>query len=253
MERKASFNTVVDDYAAARPLYPEAMFDELVWLARLGNTSRTLEVGCGTGQATLPMLQRGIPVTAVELGENLAAHVRQKFAGFSMFNVVNCPFEDFAGESGYDLVFSASAFHWVGPEKGLPKVHSLLKTGGWFVMMWNNREESIKETPLGQAIDNVYSDLLPVRRNAREAITNCVTGLATSPLFTPLLRLEMPFNLIYTTTEYIRLLGTYSDHILMDPVIREELYARITRLVDELGEGRISVPYRAKAFMARSK
>jgi len=51
--------------------------------------STVLEVGCGTGQLTVPLAQYGAGVVAVERGLNLAALARQNLAGFAKPFVVS--------------------------------------------------------------------------------------------------------------------------------------------------------------------
>lgn len=54
-----------------------------------------MEVGIGTGQATLPVLETGCTLTAVEPGANLAGMCREKFRAYPRFSVVVAKFEDF--------------------------------------------------------------------------------------------------------------------------------------------------------------
>ena len=61
---------------ALRPLppdLPEHLFTDLAALADLGPQARVLEIGCGTGQATVPLAQRGGPVVAMDLSPDMAA------------------------------------------------------------------------------------------------------------------------------------------------------------------------------------
>ena len=39
--------------------------------------------------------------------------------------------------SSFDLVAVATAFHWLDPERSLPKIASLLRPGGWLALWWN--------------------------------------------------------------------------------------------------------------------
>jgi ubiquinone/menaquinone biosynthesis C-methylase UbiE len=55
---RATFDAGADGYDAARPVAPPEVFDDLVEQARLAPGSRVLEIGCGTGQATLPLAAR---------------------------------------------------------------------------------------------------------------------------------------------------------------------------------------------------
>src|SRR3989337_4360405 len=79
-------------YDRARLSYPEQPFDDLIQLAGLQPGASLLEIGCGTGRATLPLARRGFRVTCVELGENLAAVARRNLADFTHVTVVTSPF-----------------------------------------------------------------------------------------------------------------------------------------------------------------
>jgi 2-polyprenyl-3-methyl-5-hydroxy-6-metoxy-1,4-benzoquinol methylase len=73
---RATIDEVALLYDAVRPGYPEALFDDVVALSGIPPGGRILEVGCGTGQATVPFARRGYRILCVELGENLAAVAR---------------------------------------------------------------------------------------------------------------------------------------------------------------------------------
>ena len=64
-------------YDEVRPGYPEELFDDVVSLSGIPAGGRILEIGCGTGQATVPFARRGYRILCVELGENLAAVARR--------------------------------------------------------------------------------------------------------------------------------------------------------------------------------
>jgi SAM-dependent methyltransferase len=53
--RRTTFDAVADDYDRVRPGYLEQVLDDLVELAALSPGARLVEVGCGTGQATVPL------------------------------------------------------------------------------------------------------------------------------------------------------------------------------------------------------
>jgi len=77
---RAGFDRAAEDYQRTRPVCPPQLFDDLVRLAGLEAGDRVIEIGCGTGQATVPLAGRGLAVTAVELGPELAAadcHLRR--------------------------------------------------------------------------------------------------------------------------------------------------------------------------------
>jgi SAM-dependent methyltransferase len=79
---RGGFDADAEAYDRTRPVCPDVLFDDLVRLARLGRGDRVVEIGCGTGQATVPLASRGLAVTAVELGAALADLARHRVAGF---------------------------------------------------------------------------------------------------------------------------------------------------------------------------
>src|SRR3954452_14155048 len=68
---RATFEQVPELYDRARPRYPNEVFEDLS--ALLPARARVVEIGCGTGQATVPLAQRGFRITCVALGGGLGA------------------------------------------------------------------------------------------------------------------------------------------------------------------------------------
>src|ERR1700693_3852716 len=60
---KRQLRTTFDEdallYDQARQGYPEALFNDIVALSDIPSHGRILEIGCGTGQATVPLARRG--------------------------------------------------------------------------------------------------------------------------------------------------------------------------------------------------
>src|SRR3984957_12015704 len=79
-ERRRSFDQMAQLYARARGAPPPALFDDVA--AFVHPPADALEIGCGPGNASLPLLERGFRIHAVELGENLAAFARERLAAF---------------------------------------------------------------------------------------------------------------------------------------------------------------------------
>src|SRR5262249_22007022 len=124
---RETFESAADLYDAARPEYPTELFDDLVSLAWLEPGARLLETGCVTGRETVPLLERGFRVVCVELGEQLAERARRNLAGLPV-TIDVAPFEQWDGQDeSFDLVFAATAWHWVDPAIRFVKAHRLLR------------------------------------------------------------------------------------------------------------------------------
>ena len=75
-ELRHTFNQEARRYARARPGYPAALFTGLAALAPVDG--RVLEIGPGTGQATTELAERATDLTALDLGAELIAVLRER-------------------------------------------------------------------------------------------------------------------------------------------------------------------------------
>lgn len=117
MNKKYLFNEVVEQYDKMRPTYTKEVFSDIFKISNLARSKSLLEIGCGTGQATKPFLDYGCKVTAIELGDKLAQYTENKFKDYKDFKVISCSFENYESElNTFDLIYSATAFHWIQPE-----------------------------------------------------------------------------------------------------------------------------------------
>src|SRR3954452_19247184 len=128
---RTTFGQDAELYDRCRPSYPPPLFTDLAALASLGAGARVLEIGCGTGQATLPLAQLGCTVVAMDLSPDMAAIARRNLAQFPNVTVVASAFEDWQPSNGtFDAVLSATAFHWLDPDVRMIKAADLLRPGG---------------------------------------------------------------------------------------------------------------------------
>jgi SAM-dependent methyltransferase len=92
--RKRSFDAAARLYDRFRPGYPEPLFDDLVELSGIPEGGRVLEIGPGTGQATLPLARRGFSILGLELGASMARLCRKNLAAFPKVEILTTAFED---------------------------------------------------------------------------------------------------------------------------------------------------------------
>ncbi|HKD96022.1 MAG TPA: methyltransferase domain-containing protein, partial [Micromonosporaceae bacterium] len=97
---RSTFGQDAELYDQCRPTYPPQLFTDLAALADLGPRARVLEIGCGTGQATLPLAQLGCHVVAMDLSPDMAAIARRNLAQFPIVTVVAAAFEDWQPTDG---------------------------------------------------------------------------------------------------------------------------------------------------------
>ncbi|MGW5384901.1 class I SAM-dependent methyltransferase [Nocardia sp. NPDC003963] len=66
-------------YARYRPGYPESLFDDLIRRFRLDGTGRLLDLGCGTGQLTLPLAAHFAEAVGVDPEPEMLAEAARTF------------------------------------------------------------------------------------------------------------------------------------------------------------------------------
>ena len=251
MERRLSFDQNPENYDRHRPGYADELYREIFRYSGLNREMRALEIGVGTGLATLPILQTGCEVVAVEAGRNLASFVREKFSEYPNFRVVHSDFEAFEPEERFDLVFSATAFHWIPEEIGYPKVKRLLKPGGAVALFWNRpgRDEALHE-PI-QEIYRKYrpSDPEPVEFSERDCqkVLDALARYGFSDIECKLFRRVRTMR----ASQYGRLLETYSDHQAMGEAQRRGLISEIEAVIEAHG-GEIAIRDTMDLYLART-
>lgn len=250
MGLRATFEEVPELYDRVRPGYPEALFDDLASLAGLHRGSRVLEIGPGTGQATVPLAERGYEVVAVELGPGLAEVARRRLAAFPAAAVVVADFEAWSlpGEP-FDAVVAATSFHWLDPAVRLGKVAAALRPGGALAIIATHHvaggserffadsqrcyERWMPDTPPGFRLP----DAAHVPYRDREELE------ASGAFAAPITVRRYEWELTYTTAEYLDLLSTYSSHRALAPDARRALSACIGELIDSRFGGRVAKRY----------
>lgn len=130
------FARAVPDYAYGRPGYTKELHDKIQEYAALGRGSLLLEVGAGTGQATDLFLPNEYEMDLIEISDEHVNYLKEKYAQ-SNITVHKSYFEEYQTDKKYDLIYSASAFHWVEPEIGYQKTWDMLKDGGTLALFWN--------------------------------------------------------------------------------------------------------------------
>lgn len=176
------------------------------------------------------MLARGFRVTCVEPGPALAARARELG-----LDVHNARFEDFATDEQFDLVFAATAWHWIDPEVRYAKARRLAPR----LAFWS----AFHALPDG--FDPFFAEIQQVYDEIGESFPgewpppppdDDADEILASGCFRDVQVRRYLWELQYTAEEYIALLETFSGHIEMTEQQRVRLYGEIRRL---LGDRRV--------------
>jgi SAM-dependent methyltransferase len=243
-ELKRTFDQDAELYDKARPDYPEQLFDDLFALSGLERGAAVLELGCGTGQATRHLAQRGCSVVCIELGENLAAVARRKLKPFPRVEVVTSAFESWEPRGTLlDMVFAASSWHWLDPAVRYAKAARVLKPAGILAIVDNGHAFPDGFDPFFTEIQKCYEAIgephleWPPPRPEQEPDRR--EEIERSGLFKVVGVKRCVWTVDYGADTYIDVLNTYSGHIAFEQWKRDQLYAEVRRLIAQRPERRI--------------
>jgi len=258
---RSTFDEDAERYSRYRPHYPKELFDKLIRDTKLTSSSRLLEIGPGTGQATKPLAAIGCDITSVELGAALADKARAELRSYPNVHIITGSFEDTnLPESSYDLVFSATAFHWVKDEYKFTKTTKLLKPNGYLVIIHTEHISDDKGDNFFFASKPIYSKYMPssdpVNRD-KDLKLPSINQLQPPHIDNLLFTLEsftvFPRVITYSARDYASLLSTYSPTIALAPNKRQGFLKDIETLIIEQFGGTLEKRFAFTLTIAQKK
>ncbi|MCQ6557203.1 class I SAM-dependent methyltransferase [Paenibacillus mendelii] len=255
-EKRSTFNHVAELYNRTRNRYPDLLFNELFHLLQLPSEAHALEIGPGTGIATIELAKYGFRITAVELGAEMAAVARCNLAAFPNVDIQVAPFEEWKPPTEpFDLILSATSFHWIDPEVRYQKTASILRVGGYLAII-NYRHVAGGDQSFFDQVQHCYERYMPgtppnLRLPQIEDIAPATYELEASGLFEkPSVRRYVSEE-TYSSKQYMDLLSTYSDHRMLDETNRKLLFDCISSLIDQQYGGKVTKRYLNELILTR--
>lgn len=131
------------EYAIFRPTYPSSLYKHLFHYHQ-GQNQRALDIGCGSGQATCPLLSQFQQVLGIDPSKNMIESAKLQLQMNNNINNNNnnkdktIQFEVLSSEGlnqfpseSQDMIISAQAIHWFGTKDDFFKqVYRVLKPKG---------------------------------------------------------------------------------------------------------------------------
>ncbi|MEV4733803.1 class I SAM-dependent methyltransferase [Saccharopolyspora sp. NPDC049426] len=251
---RSVFAEDADLYDRCRPGYPAQLFDVLT--AAVGEGARVLEIGCGTGQATVPLAARGFAVTALEPGEELAEIARRHLADYVSARVVVAAFEEWPlPRVGFDLVVAATSFHWLDPAVRMVKAADALRSRGALALVSTHHIAGGSDEFFAQ-VQQCYERFDPhiepgQRLPVADEVPEDPAEFHRSARFSPPEFHRYEWEARYTTDQYLGLLMTYSGHRVMSSPARDRLLDCIGQRIDGDHGGVITKRYLTQLALAK--
>lgn len=257
-ERRLVFGEVAELYDRHRPSYPPALIDDLAAEAGLDGRRAVLEVGAGTGKATVLFAERGIPVVAVEPDKSMASIARRNLSRFDDVTIEESDFEAWRPRGRrFPLLVSGQAWHWVKPAVGYAKAHEVLEDQGLLAAFWNR--VAWEKADVREALLDVYArvapelsadgpmhpaNLLHETSNDWDIGIAAVAGLGDGEIR------HYEWQQQYSAAEYVGLLATASEVRLLDEDRREPFLSAVAEAIEAHGQP-VSIPMRTRLCLAR--
>jgi len=249
-----TFDGDAELYDRVRPGYPTALLDDLAALAGVGPGCRLLELGAGTGKASVPLAERGCRIVAVEPGANMAAVARRNLAGLDA-DVVVSTFEAWSlPAEPFDVVFAATAFHWLDPSMRAVKVADALRPGGALAIVETHHVLG-GDVEFFEEVRRCYDRWGapgPPGYAAADVPDEC-SDVDTSGRYEPPVWRTYEWELTYPTASYLDVLMTYSGHRALPDDRRRALLGSIADLIDNGYDGRITKRYLTRLRLSRCR
>jgi SAM-dependent methyltransferase len=240
------FGEIAEQYDEARPSYPGELFDAVMAFGDLSAGDAALEIGAGTGKATTPFVERGLRVHALEPSAPMAAVLRTK--GIAAEEVT---FEDWRVRPGhFRLLYAAQAWHWVKGDDRYEKAAAALAPYGTVAFFWNKARDW--EGSLRLENEAMYERYAPEMTSSVGSwnLDWVAEQLERSGAFQPAVTHSFTWRRTYTSEQWVRLLGTHSDHRVLPEAQRTQLHAAVGNVIDAHG-GAVDVIYDALLYLSR--
>lgn len=150
-------------YARYRPGYPQAFVDDLVTGLSLDGTRRLLDLGCGTGQLTIPLAPHVAEAVGMDPEPEMLTEAAKsaRAAGITNVTWAQGNSADLPGDFGrFLLVTMGRSFHWMDREQVLTALDAIVDHDG-AVVLANDSCLVRPNSPWQQAVEDIQHRFLP--------------------------------------------------------------------------------------------
>ncbi|MGH2488467.1 MAG: class I SAM-dependent methyltransferase, partial [Candidatus Limnocylindria bacterium] len=250
----------LDRWAAVErhlPGYPPILFELVRRELSLPTHPAVVDVGCGTGRASLAMARLGWRVTAVDPDE-AALEVLRARADAEALEITALSVTAEAthlDSASVDVVTAAHAFHWFDGPAALAEMTRIIRPGGGVALFWNVRE------PARSPFLAAYHDLLDRYRvekglyvEASRASRAAGRALRRAPGLGAPVRHEVRNELVRRPADFVEMAFRASFIRAFKTEVQAKFRADLTELLDLYGyTGRATfiIPNRIDCWIAR--
>jgi SAM-dependent methyltransferase len=236
-------------YDEIRPSYPEKLIKDVTCKADLKLTDRLLEIGAGTGKATVQFAEKGFTINAIEIGEDMAEILKDKCANYPKVTVDVTSFEEWECHNSqkYDMIYSAQAFHWIDKNIKFKKCHELLKDNGYLILFWYNpSNDKLPTTKIIQEkiddivnkyVSNYFVDSGKPQRREHDGVHNedeRKTEIESSGLFELIEKIEYVHETTNNSRQYLKVMKSVPSFASILDVLDDKIIYNMNNEIEEV-------------------
>ena len=132
----------IQNFAEAQKAHSKLIIDHIP-----DGTQRILDVGSGSGNLALKLINKGFQVDCVIPSEFLAEQVQAKLGNQSTIHI--CGFEDVPEYEKYNLILLSESFQYVKLGESMVKIMTMLNPGGHLLICDFFRRDVPGKSPMG--------------------------------------------------------------------------------------------------------
>jgi SAM-dependent methyltransferase len=251
---RSMFDALAGDYDAARPSYPDGVYQAIEDAAGPLAGKLVLEGGAGTGIATRQLAARGARIVALDTGEQMLRRARARARAASprtCFLIADGnapPLRDGCA----DLACFAQSWHWFAGDRAPREIARVLRPGGYWAAWWNNEWADGEEW--FDACQSLLESACPGYDRRHRDARWAEASIGQAGAFEPGTGTEVPWTWTLSVTRWLAYERSKSYLGRLPERDRDRLLSRIGEIAAaRFPGGQMSVPYRTRLRLARRR
>ena len=224
-----SFGAEAASYQRYRRSYDPRLYALLFSLLPKGDLS-ILDIGCGTGKSTEPLvagtIDQSVSVVGIDPDPSMLRVARESALKkhipieYVQGYAEQLPFE----RESFDAVIAGAAFHWFATPQALESIRIVLKPGGLVFLFWSRLQES-ERVHIGADVYKRYDWKGPPSSfKDKETAKRMLIDAG----FKGVDRITIPFTESLTLAHAIGVIKTNSSYLVMAPAVQKRFISDMT-------------------------
>jgi SAM-dependent methyltransferase len=248
-ELARSFGSVAEAYDRGRPRYPREVVAEIAQAA--GRGPRLLDVGAGTGRLSLPLVEAGYDVVAVEPLAGMRAILARDIGAERVLDgrAEALPLPD----ASVDGAVCSDAWHWFDGPRAADELQRVVRSGGGVVVCVLLLDDNAPTPAWAGEIEALLRPLWEAAGHPARLDPKPAEGLDGHPGFTPVQIRNVPMT--HRTDREGMLAHFLSMSVIasMDDARREQVLGELDAVLERHGLDEIDISYRAQLSITRRR